>query len=390
VNTDLPTSLGRQETAALEFKREAKDLDALRRVICALSNDLPGAGGGTLLIGVADDGSPHPVDTSDQALLRIIDLRNDGKILDRPSMVVSIDDWDGTPVIKVEVKASGSPPVRFSGTVWVRPGPATQRAGPDDERALSERRLALALPFDSRPVTGAGLSDLDTELLRSTYLPAAVDAEVLAENHRTPAEQLASLRLCSTEQVPTACGLLIGGFDPSAIFQGAYLQFVRYEGDGPNSAVLDEEELRGNLIFMVPALESLIKSHSHTRLQSEGFRDLPRAEYPLDALRELLINALVHRNYESSNAPVRFLWFSDRIEVTNPGGPYGQVRADNFTRVNDYRNPSLAASMKTLGYVNRFGRGITRVQELLLKNGNPEPQYEIKSEYWSVTVRRGT
>jgi ATP-dependent DNA helicase RecG len=382
--------LGRQETAVLEFKREAKDLDAVRKVVCALANDLPGAGGGALLIGVADDGTAYPVDVSDEALLRITNLRDDGRILDRPSVQVSVAAWDGAPVIRVDVKASGSPPVRFDGTVWVRPGPTTRRAGPDDERALSERRQALALPFDSRPVIGTTLADLDTEILSSTYLPAAVDAEVLAENHRTPAGQLASLRLCSTEQIPTACGLLIGGFDPSAILLGAYLQFVRYEGDAPDSAVLDEEELRGNLIFMVPALESLIKSHSHTRLQSEGFRDRPRSEYPLDALRELLINAVVHRNYESSYAPVRFLWFSDRIEITNPGGPYGQVRADNFTRVNDYRNPSLAAAMKTLGYVNRFGRGITRVQGLLLKNGNPEPEYDVKHEYWSVTVRRST
>jgi ATP-dependent DNA helicase RecG len=193
---------------------------------------------------VADDGSPHPVDASDEALLRITNLRDDGNILDRPSMVVSIDDWDGAPVIKVEAKASGSPPVRVNGTVWVRPGPTTRRANPDDERALSERRLALALPFDSRPVIGACLSDLDTELLRSTYLPAAIDVDVLAENHRTPGEQLASLRLCSTEPVPTACGLLVGGLDPSGILPGAYVQFVRYEDAGPDSVVLDEEELR--------------------------------------------------------------------------------------------------------------------------------------------------
>jgi ATP-dependent DNA helicase RecG len=85
---------------------------------------------------------------------------------------------------------------------------------------------------------------------------------------------------------------------------------------------------------------------------------------------------------------VRIVWFDDRIEVTNPGGPYGQVRSDNFDRVNDYRNPSLAAAMKALGYVNRFGRGIGRIRAALARNGNPEAVFQVDDSSWSVTLRR--
>lgn len=99
------------------------------------------------------------------------------------------------------------------------------------------------------------------------------------------------------------------------------------------------------------------------------------------------MNAIMHRNYESSNAPVRIAWFDDRIEVTNPGGPFGQVRSDNFDRVNDYRNPSLAAAMKSLGYVNQFGRGIGRIRSSLARNGNPPPVFEIDDSSWTVTMR---
>ncbi|MFI9216091.1 ATP-binding protein [Streptomyces werraensis] len=74
--------------------------------------------------------------------------------------------------------------------------------------------------------------------------------------------------------------------------------------------------------------------------------------------------------------------------MTNPGGPYGQVRSDNFDRVNDYRNPSLAAAMKSLGYVNRFGRGIGRVRAALDRNGNPPAEFSVDDSSWSVTVRR--
>jgi ATP-dependent DNA helicase RecG len=389
--SDASISLGRQETATLEFKREPSDRHALRKAICALANDLPGAGGGVLLIGVAADGTPHPVDTSDGALLAVTELRDGGKILDRPSLVVSAATFAGEPVIRVDVTASASPPVRLDGVVYVRPGPTTRRANPDDERVLSERRISLAVPFDSRPIPGCTLDDLDLELLASTYVPAAVDQTVLEDNHRPLGDQLASLRLCSSDGVPTTCGLLVGGFDPSAFLHGAYVQFVRYDGDSPDAPVSDEEELRGNLVATTATLESLVKGHTHSRLQAtDGFREQAQPDYPIEALRELLVNALIHRNYESSNAPVRLLWFSDRVEITNPGGPFGQVRIDNFGRVNDYRNPSLAGAMKTLGYANRFGRGIARVQASLARNGNPEAEFEVTHAYWAVTVRKSS
>ncbi|MFD2622821.1 ATP-binding protein [Streptomyces chumphonensis] len=77
----------------------------------------------------------------------------------------------------------------------------------------------------------------------------------------------------------------------------------------------------------------------------------------------------------------------DRIEVTNPGGPFGQVRADNFDRVTDYRNPSLAAAMKGLGYVNRFGRGVGRVRKALENNGNPAAEFQVDDVSWAVVIR---
>lgn len=100
------------------------------------------------------------------------------------------------------------------------------------------------------------------------------------------------------------------------------------------------------------------------------------------------MNALMHRNYETSYAPTRVAWFDDRIEVTNPGGPYGQVRNDNFDRVTDYRNPSLAAAMKGLGYVNRFGRGIGRIHASLQRNENPEAEFQVDESSWAVILRK--
>ncbi|WP_239332490.1 ATP-binding protein [Frankia sp. CiP3] len=392
MRTDLATALGTQETANLEFKREAKDRNAIREAICALANDLPGLGGGCLIIGVDKSGRPvEQVDTSDQALLGLTSIRDEGRILDRPSIVVSRAIFQGQPAVQIDVSASRTPPVRFDNVVWVRPGPSTRRATRDDERVLSERRRSFETPFDVRPITGSTTDDLDLDLFRSDYLRSAVDLSVLEENGRPTEQHLASLRLADINGTPTVLGLLLVGLGPSARIPGAYVQFIRYEGIDVGGAVLDEQELRVNVINAAERLETLYKGHLHTRLiEVSGFREEPRPDYPIEALREVCMNAIMHRNYESSNAPVRVAWFDDRIEVTNPGGPFGQVRSDNFDRVNDYRNPSLAAAMKSLGYVNQFGRGIGRIRASLSRNGNPEPEFIVDDASWTVTLRSAT
>src|ERR1700677_3881812 len=123
---DLAQELGTRETATLEFKSMVTDRDKIRKTICALANDLPNVGGGDLLVGVSDDGTPTGnVDTSDKELLRFTEYRDDGRILDRPSISVSRAIYQGAPVIRIHVDTAQAPPVRFDGVVYVRPGPTT-------------------------------------------------------------------------------------------------------------------------------------------------------------------------------------------------------------------------------------------------------------------------
>jgi ATP-dependent DNA helicase RecG len=253
---------------------------------------------------------------------------------------------------------------------------------------LSERRRTIDVPFENRRVSGTAITDLDLNLFRSTYLPAVIDPTVLLENNRSIDFQLASLGLAAdTPSVPTALGLITIGYDPSAWLPGAYVQFVRFDGTNYGDAVRDEQELRSNVIELAKPLEDLIRVNITSRLTSNGLRDAKTPNYPFDALRELVMNAIIHRNYETSNSPIRINWFDDRVEITNPGGPFGQVNELNFRQVTDYRNPSLAATMKALGFVNRFGRGIRRAQTLLYDNDNPELEFTIDRYSWAVTVR---
>lgn len=387
---DLADELGREERDDVEWKRDAEDRDVLRKAVCALANDLPERGSGRLLIGVRKDGTPTGLTVDDDLLLRVTNIRDEAHVLPRPVMVVEKATFTGADCVQVTVEAARMRPVRFDGVVWVRVGTSTRRATREEELLLAERTRAADLPFDQRPIGGTSTVDLDVELFRSTYLPAAVDVEVLAENDRTLDQQLASLGFVDPASAEArVLGLLLVGFDASAHIRGAYIQFVRYEGDDEASNVVDHEELRGNLVGILDTLARILTANVRTAVREVGrLRQDDQPDYPLTALRELVLNAITHRDYEHFNAPVRIVWFDDRVEVTSPGGPYGVVTKDTFDRRNDYRNPALAAAMKTLGYVNRFGRGITLVRLALEQNGNPPANFEVEDTYWSVTVRR--
>lgn len=108
--------------------------------------------------------------------------------------------------------------------------------------------------------------------------------------------------------------------------------------------------------------------------------------YPQWAIRELLMNAVMHRDYRS-NTPTKFYQYKDRLEIVNPGGLYGNARPENFPDVNDYRNPVIAEALKIMGYVNKFNRGIARVQKELIENGNGAAAFTVdKVTVFSVNV----
>lgn len=99
-------------------------------------------------------------------------------------------------------------------------------------------------------------------------------------------------------------------------------------------------------------------------------------DYPHWATRELLMNAICHRDYEG-NGPVQFYQYDDRIEILNPGGLYGKATPENFPFVNDYRNSVVAEGMKVLGFAKQYGQGIQAVQKELNSNGNGQAEFKL-------------
>ncbi len=386
---ELCRLLGDGESDRVERKASAADMRKIRRAVCAFANDLPGRGQpGVIFVGVNDDGTCANLAIDDDLLTRLSQIRSNGDILPIPSIEVARRTLDGCDLAVVQVSPADAPPVRLNGRIWIRVGPTTQPAGPDDERILRERARHRAQPFDRRPAEGARLDDLDLLFFEREYLPAAVDPQVLQRNNRTVEERLESLRLLSGP-VPTYGAILALGTDPRRFVPGAYLQFLRIDGTGLGDPIKDEHELSGPLYELVRQLDDLLKLNISTSVDIASAPTETRApDYPVAALQQLARNALIHRNYETSNAPVRVYWFRDRVEIHNPGGPFGQVTQANIgTGVTDYRNPLLAEAMANLGYVQRFGYGIPLARELLAANGNPAPEFAMSPGATLVTVR---
>lgn len=391
---ELEVVLNDLESDRVERKASISDKGKLCEAICAFANDLPNhQKPGVLFIGVKDNGSCANLHIDDKLLLTLSSLRSDGNILPFPSMIVQKRTICGCELAVVIVEPSDAPPVRFNGRVWVRVGPRRATATAEEERRLSEKRRSKDLPFDLRPVSFASLDDLDLDLFGRVYLPSSLAIEVLEENQRSVEQQLTALRFATVEPLlkPTILGVLVVGNDPRQFVPCAYIQFLRIDGNELTDPIKDQKEIGGPLPDLLRMLDEIFQAHISVATDITASPvEIKQPDYPIVALQQLARNAVMHRTYEGTNAPVRMTWFNDRIEIQNPGGPFGQVNRQNFGQpgITDYRNPHLAEAMKNLGYVQRFGVGIQLARQQLQKNGNPPLEFVVEDSYVLVTLKK--
>ena len=391
--------LERLRTSGESFRVEFKEtLDGsaptrIREAVCAFANDLPDSRQpGVVFVGVQDDGQPTGIDITDSTLNQLGAIKTDGNIVPPPSLLVEKRALRGTDVAVVTVMPSDSPPVRYRGNIHVRNGPYRGIASAQEERMLNEKRRALDTPFDIQPVPGTGVADLNLRQFEEEYLPRAFSAEALEANERTVEQQLAVTKMTASADDPTATilGLLTLGTRPRDFIPGAYIQFLRVDGVSLADPIVDEQAIDGTITEILGRSDDKLRAHIHTRVDfTSATLEQRMPTYPLEALQQITRNAVMHRAYEGTNAPVRVVWFNNRIEVQSPGGAFGTVTRENFGQpgITDYRNPNLAEAMKTLGYVQRFGVGIVTAKQLLRDNRNPEPEFYIENNFVQAIVR---
>jgi ATP-dependent DNA helicase RecG len=391
---ELEVLLKDLESPRVERKESFSDENKIRQAICAFANDLDDSRQpGVLFIGAKDDGSCARLPVTDQLLLTLADMKTDGNILPLPSLFVEKRVLSGCEMAVIIVRPSDAPPVKFKGRIWVRTGPRRSIASAQDERILNERRRHRDLPFDLHPLQHATLDDLNRRLFEEEYLPSAFAPDVLEKNERSYEEQLAACRMIQgvDQPVPTVTSCLVLGKRTRDLLPCAYIQFLRIDGTILTEPIKDAEDIDGPLGQIISRLDQKLEAHIQTAVDlTAGPVEIRKPDYPLVALQQFARNAVMHRTYESTNAPVRITWLNDRIEIQNPGGPFGQVTKQNFGKpgVTDYRNPHLAEAMKVLGYVQRFGVGIQLAQESLRKNGNPPAKFTVEDTFVHVEIKK--
>lgn len=334
---------------------------------------------GYLIIGANDNGTRCGLRVTDEIQINIAAIRSDGNIQPQPAMAIEKFTFPDGDLLVAEVQPSNFPPVRYKGRIFIRVGARKGTANEAEEKILYEKRAANIKTFDAMPCVGANIDEIDVKLFKTEYLPKAFPENILADDRRDVKQQLQSLGFYDLRfNCPTYAGIILFGHNPEKYLAGCYTQYVRFSGETRAGEILNEHKFEGNLLKVLSKMDTFVELSiaKEKPVPVSALREIKVISYPYYATRELLMNALMHRDYES-NAPTRFYEFDSYIEIQNAGGLYGKARPENFPDVNDYRNPVIAEAMKVLGYVNRYSRGIIRVQKELEENGNGKATFDL-------------
>jgi predicted HTH transcriptional regulator len=370
--------LARSEGKTLEFKRDLTSPEKFLRTAVSFAN----TAGGIVLIGVEDKtrnvrGVRKPLDEEE----RIASLLSDGVA---PQLLPSIEvlSWRKKQVIAVEVYLSPNRPhyVKRLGPregVYVRVGSSNRRA---DASLLAElKRGAENRSFDERPMTELDSEEIDFRALSESF----------AERRRLGKKDLETLRLVTRWQrrlVPTAGGVILYGKSRGRLFPDAWLRCGRFQGRDKRR-IVDSRDLHGYPAEAIDEVLEFVSRHASRGLAIDGARHKERWEVPLLAVREAVINAVVHADYSQEGAPVRVAFFDDRIEVESPGLlPPGLTIEDIRQGVSKLRNRVIGRVFRELGLIEQWGSGIQRMTAACRELGLDEPRLEEVGTHFRVTI----
>jgi ATP-dependent DNA helicase RecG len=245
-------------------------------------------------------------------------------------------------------------------------------------KPLSPKRLRQRLiergtvQFESQIPPNATMEDLSPVLV-SHYLTALSYSE--NETHEKVLRQRGCIGELDGVWRPTYAGLLLFGKQPQQWLPSTYIMASRFPG-GSFSDNYVKQEIVGTLTEQIKQAEVFIRDHMRVNVHLKGLirEDIP--EYPFEAVRELIVNAVAHRDYNAQGDGIHIQLFSNRLEVHSPGGLPGPVNLDNLLEARFSRNAVIVQVLSDLGFVERLGYGLKRVVAVLQKNNLPEPIFK--------------
>ncbi|MHB1340551.1 MAG: ATP-binding protein [Coriobacteriia bacterium] len=369
------------EGKTLEFKRDASSATPILKTVCAFAN----TAGGTLLIGIEDRtgavvGVGDPLDTEE----RVASIIADG-ITPRLLPDIEIVPWRGTHVVAVRVHPGPSRPYYLSSQgpergAYVRLGSTNRTADPELFAELA--RSARGVGFDEEPDGGVGVAALDTDAIR----------RVFAGRRDVSPAVLKTLKLTTLQggnAVPTVGGMLLFGRDRLERYPDAWVQAGRFRGL-TKSAVVDSADITAGLIDAADQAIAFVLRNTAVSYEIHGARRFEVPEYPPVAVREAVVNAIVHADYSQRGGPIRIAVFDDRIEIENPGILVpGLTIPDIVGGVSKLRNRVIGRVFRELGLIEQWGSGISRMREACRDAGLKDPLLEEVGLRFRVTLFSG-
>jgi ATP-dependent DNA helicase RecG len=281
-----------------------------------------------------------------------------------------VEKHQGTEIIKILVP-KGLPYVyNLEGRYFHRIGNQTQSISPSDLRRLLMERGVVQ--FESRTPKDATIDDLDLNLI-TDYVTT------MRFSNKTPVEEILIQRGCLKLDVsilrPTYAGILLFGKNPQQWLPSTSIMAARF----PGKAFSDEfikQDISGTLSHQINQSEVFVRDNLRKVVRLTGLARKETYEYPLEAIRELLVNAVAHRDYNMQGDCIHLHIFSDRLEVHSPGGLPGPINLDNLLEARFSRNPVIAQVLSDLGFIERLGYGLNRVLTVLKTNELPPPIFK--------------
>ncbi|PRZ19243.1 ATP-binding protein [Flavobacterium granuli] len=360
------------EQQNIEYKQSWHD-DYLKWV-CGFAN----AQGGVIFIGKDDNGNVVGVDNFKKLM---DDIPNKIKNAIGIMVEVNLHEEAGKHFIEI-ITHPYSVPISLRGRYYFRSGSTKQEL---TAASLNEFLLKKSgKNWDDVIEARASFEDIDEKAV-NVFLKASENAGRLPENEKLPlAELFEKLRLTENGQLKRSA-LILFGIDPGKFYPNTFVKIGRFGNDDADLKFQETEE--GNLIVLLQAVLNQLNYKFLTRpIEFEGMHRIEKGEYPVAAIREMLLNALVHRNY--MGAPIQIRVYDDKISIWNEGSLPDGLTLEALKRSHSSRprNPIIADVCFKGGYIDAWGRGTIKIIDTCKKAGLPEPEMKELDGGFSITL----
>ncbi len=367
---ELDFILQEGEGLKIEFKENLNNID---KEIVAFANTV----GGRIFLGVSDSSKLKGIKVNNKLKSEIQDIANNCD----PSVGISFEELGNILIINVE--KGKDKPYKCKEGFFIRIGPNSQKMNKNQilEIAIGEGKIKfdeiLNKEFDFS-------KDFDIEKLNNFLKKAEITKTIKDEDILI---NLGAARRVKEKILFNNTGVLFFARKPCDIVRQAYVTCIRFKGI-ENIDIIDRIDLKDDIISNIKNAIKFVRRNTRLSYEIKDIKRKEIPEYPVEAIREAIINAIMHRDYFEKGANVFVNIFDDRLEVYNPGGlPKGLDKKD-FGKKGVRRNPLIADLLHRVGYVEKAGTGILRMKKIMEKRGLPKPEIEITS-FFTITFYTG-